>query len=85
MHTPRLRAVTPIQGRMALTITWENGRRQQVDLSQHIRVFPPLNGLDDLEQFGKAAMGNQGLGVHWPGGQQVTATTLFRLARMQSQ
>lgn len=81
MRAPCLRAALPVADRFALDITWQNGRRHEVDLKDHIQKNPQLHPLLDLNKFSQAVVGEWGYGVYWADGIEISAAVLFRLAR----
>lgn len=80
----RISAVQPVAGKHALEIEWNNGKRQTVDLLEHINTFPVLRPLMDLTLFGQAAVGDWGFDVNWGDDLELSAVTLHRLALEQS-
>lgn len=80
---PNIRAVRADRGRL-LFITWKGGMESVVDVSPHVAeyaVFAPLRADDDL--FHSVAVGAWGWCVHWSDQMEISADTLWRLARDQ--
>ena len=80
----RISAVQPVAGEHALEIEWSNGKRNTVDLIDHINTFPVLKPLRDLTLFAQAELGECGFDVTWGNDLELSAVTLHRLALEQS-
>lgn len=80
----RIAAVQPVDGMLALTIDWNNGKRHTVDLSVFLDQFPALAPLKDTERFSHAAVDEWGFDVTWGDDLELAASTLHRLALEQS-
>ena len=80
----RIHGVKPVAGKHALQVEFSNGKCYTVQLAEHIRSFPVLKPLEDLELFRQAQVGEWGFDVTWGGDLELAATTLHRLALEQS-
>lgn len=63
MSIGRIKAIEP-QGRSVLVITWDDGRRAEVDLAPIIAAHPMLAPLADPDAFAVAS--KDGWSVEWP-------------------
>jgi DNA-binding XRE family transcriptional regulator len=82
---PRIASVAAGKKPMTLHIRWEKGEESRVDVSglvKTFRVYEPLRGAPDL--FRRVQVGEYGTDVCWPGGIDMAADTLWRLAQEQS-
>ncbi len=82
---PRVAAVDPGIQPLTLRIRWADGGDSQVDVSGVIgafSVFSPLRSAPDL--FAQVRVGEHGTDVVWTDGIDMSADTLWRLAREQS-
>ena len=82
---PRITEVASGKGRFTLRIRWDNGKQDLVDVSGQIesfRIYAPLRRAPAL--FGQVEVGEYGTDVVWPGGIDLSAHTLWRLAQEQS-
>jgi hypothetical protein len=59
-----------------LDITWRDGTRRQVDVSDRMRGHPLLVALRDPELFAKAEVDEMGMGIAWPNGADFCADAL---------
>jgi hypothetical protein len=80
----RIHSVNPIAGKHALQVEFSNGKHYTVQLTEHIRSFPVLKPLEDLERFRQAQVGEWGFDVTWGDDLELAATTLHRLALEQA-
>lgn len=80
----RIHSVKPVTGQHALQVEFSNGKHYTVQLAGHIRSFPVLEPLEDLELFRKAQVGEWGFDVTWGDDLELAATTLHRLALEQA-
>jgi len=81
----RIRAIASGQRAFTLHVQWDNGDTSLVDVSGQIetfRVYAPLRRAPEL--FRKVSIGEYGADVVWPGGIDMAADTLWRLAQEQS-
>jgi hypothetical protein len=81
----RIRAIAPGEEAFTLQIHWDAGDTSLVDVSAQIksfRVYAPLRRAPDL--FREVSLGEHGTDVVWPGGIDMAADTLWRLAQEQS-
>ena len=79
---PRIDKVM-VEGPYTLSIRWRDGGRDRVDLSDMVSGFPPFAPLKDESAFNAAEVVDSGTGVQWPGGLDISATVLHRLANEQ--
>jgi hypothetical protein len=82
---PRIAKVSKGKGHFTLRIHWDSGKESTVDVSGQIesfRVYAPLRRAPEL--FGQVQVGEYGTDVVWPGGADMAAETLWRLAQEQS-
>jgi len=82
---PRIAEVASGRGRFTLHIRWDNGNQDLVDVSGQIesfRIYAPLRRAPAL--FGQVQVGEYGTDLVWPGGIDMAAETLWRLAQEQS-
>ncbi len=79
----QIATVTPGHG-LTLTVEWRNGKRNTIDLADHIRRFAVLQPLTNAKTFKRAALGEWGFDVTWGDDIEIAATTLYRLALEQS-
>ncbi|SFP80785.1 Protein of unknown function [Geopseudomonas sagittaria] len=80
----RIHSVKPVAGKHALQVEFSNGKCYTVRLAEHIRSFPVLKPLEDLELFRQARVGEWGFDVTWGDDLELAATTLHRLALEQA-
>ncbi|QKS82873.1 DUF2442 domain-containing protein [Pseudomonas bijieensis] len=80
----KISSVKPVPGKHALQVEFDNGKRYDVDLREHIRQFLVLRLLKDLSLFGTAQVGEWGFGVSWGDNLEPAAVTLYRLALEQA-
>jgi len=80
---PRIRVVAA-EGGKRLRIAWADGKSDAVALEALIRHRKALAPLARSAAFARARVGAQGWTVAWPGGIELDATFLFRLARIQA-
>lgn len=77
---PRLRAVVPA-GELAVTVTWEDGRSDEIDLAPVIlgfKLFRPLR--EDRALFESVRPGDFGSSIVWNDEMDLASYTLERLA-----
>ena len=79
----RISGVRPVPGKHALLVEFADGKRYDVDLGEHIRLFPVLKPLEDLSLFSTAQVGEWGFDVSWGDDLELAAVTLHRLANCQ--
>jgi len=82
---PRILCVTPGKRPLTLEISWDTGAETAVDVSGLVttfRIFRPLH--DDPELFRRARVGEYGTDIVWTDEIDMSADTLWRLAREQS-
>jgi DNA-binding XRE family transcriptional regulator len=82
---PRVVAVTPGKAPFTLHVRWDKGGENAVDVSDLIgtfRAYAPLRNLPEL--FRQVQLGEYGSDVVWPGGIDMSADTLWRLAQEQA-
>ena len=82
---PRIASVSPHNKPQTLIVRWDKGGESVVDLSSLIakfRVFEPLRRAPGL--FAQARVGEYGTDVVWSDEIDVSADTLWRLAREQA-
>jgi hypothetical protein len=75
----RIAAVQPVVGRYALLIQWSDGKRNTVDLAEHIQTYSILKPLVDLELFRSVKVGEDGFDVNWESKVELSSATLHRL------
>ena len=80
---PRIEAVTALPG-MILEIHWRAGRMTRASLGGLVRASQGLAALADEKLFKRAKVIDWGLAVGWPGGIDLSARMLDRLAREQA-
>lgn len=61
----------------SLDLTWSDGTRATVDLSETV-TSPPFKALSNVELFGRVAVEDWGHGVEWPDGTDIGADSLWR-------
>jgi len=82
---PRIVAVTPGEDPLTLHVRWDRGGENSVDVSGMVasfRVYAPLRSSPEL--FRQVQVGEYGTDIVWPGGIDMSADTLWRLAQEQS-
>ena len=84
MRQIRIKHVEPGDKPMSLVVTWKNCARSTVDISPPIRTLKGLASLRAPAKFRKVRVGEWGWSVVWPGGIDMSAATLARMAREQS-
>ncbi len=83
MKQPNIQAVVAMPGYRA-AVTWTNGKRDEIPLNDMIFEYAALRPLDDPAVFSGAVVGEDGWSLRWPGGEEIGADTLWRLAREQA-
>ena len=81
----RIAAVTADAEPLTLRIRWRHGDESRVDVSglvNRFRAYAPLR--DAPELFGRVQLGELGADVVWSDGIDMSANTLWRLAREQA-
>jgi hypothetical protein len=66
-----------------LHITWQKRGSDRVDMVGVVSRFSPFAPLRDETAFAKVALVDFGTGVEWPGGLDMSAASLWRLAQEQ--
>jgi DNA-binding transcriptional regulator YiaG len=82
---PRIAAVTAGEKALTLRIRWDAGDESQVDVSglvETFRVYEPLHRSPEL--FARVRVGEYGADVVWSDDIDMSADTLWRLAREQT-
>jgi len=82
---PRIVAVTPGEAPLSLHVRWDRGGENSVDVSGMVAgflVYAPLR--NSLKLFRQVQVGEYGTDILWPGGIDMSADTLWRLAQEQS-
>ena len=85
MPPPRIVAVTPAEQHPVLRIRWDNGKDTLVNVSAVLntyRFYAPLRENEAL--FRSVRVGDYGTDIAWPEGIDMSADTLWRLAREQT-
>lgn len=67
-----------------LDVTFDNGKRLAVDLSDIVRRFVVLRPLLDADRFRRVAVGEWGFDLDWGDDIELAATTVYRLAMEQA-
>lgn len=80
---PRLASIKA-PGEYALRVRFENGKSFTVDLRELIYRSKALKALRDERLFARAALGEGGHSVAWPGELDIGADTLFELTLEQN-
>jgi hypothetical protein len=83
MKQPRIERIEPLESRRLL-IQWKDGSESAVDLTATIERFAGLAALRKPKVFVRARVGDWGWAVRWPGGIDIAARTLHRLAMEKS-
>lgn len=83
MKEPNIKAVIA-KGGKEVEITWANDKLDSVDLVALIADLAGLATLDDQGIFDAVAVGEDGWSLLWPGGIEIGAETLWRMAREQA-
>lgn len=79
---PRIVAVTPAEGHLVLRIRWDNGEDTLVNVSGPVNTYRFYRLLrDNDELFRRVRVGEHGTDIVWPGGLDMSADTLWQLAR----
>ncbi|HEY1724538.1 MAG TPA: DUF2442 domain-containing protein [Steroidobacteraceae bacterium] len=78
----RVASVKPT-GEYALRIQWANGKKLPVDLRDIVHRLKGLRALRDPAEFARAAVGDGGRSVVWPGDLDIGATRLLELGLEQ--
>ena len=82
---PRLASVSPGKQPFSLRLRWSHGDESTVNVAgliESFRVYAPLR--QSAELFRKVKLGEYGTDIVWPGGIDMAADTLWRLAQEQS-
>ncbi|MGE3623444.1 MAG: DUF2442 domain-containing protein [Bdellovibrionales bacterium] len=82
---PRLESVSPGKQPLTLRLRWTHGEESTVNvkgLVESFRAFAPLRQSTKL--FRQVRLGEYGTDIVWPGGIDMAADTLWRLAQEQS-
>lgn len=80
---PRISRIHPAGAPWALTIDWENGERDTVDLTGVIARVPAFKPLEDAALFHQVEVVAFGDAIGWPGNLDYGADTLHMLAEEQ--
>jgi len=83
MKQPNIKAVAATSNK-AVSITWANDKADRVDLSRLVAELAGLAALDNEAAFNAVAVGEDGWSLVWPGGAEIGADTLWRMAREQA-
>lgn len=81
---PKIAAVSAGGAPRNLTVTWEGGLTETIDLSSLIDRHALYAPLDQAATFRKVRVGEWGHHVEWPDDIDMPAHTLWRLAREQA-
>jgi len=82
---PRLAAVAAADRPFTLRLTWADGAVSSVDISRLVTTFKLYRPLRDDPTFARAVrLGEHGVDVVWDDDIDMSADTLWRLAREQS-
>ncbi|WPP00349.1 DUF2442 domain-containing protein [Pseudomonas sp. HR96] len=77
MQRPRLQAVQVLPG-ATLALTFIDGQKLKLDMSQALRLYPGLQPLRQPHAFAGAVLGDAGWTVDWPAFDiQIGADTLL--------
>src|SRR5260370_28309649 len=82
---PRIVSVFPGEKHLTLRVRWDNGKVTLVNVSGPVntyRFYAPLR--DDEELFRSVGIGEHGADIVWPGGIDMSADSLSRLAQEQA-
>ena len=80
---PRIAGVT-FAGQYRLDLLWENGKTMAVDLRESVHRLKGLRALRDQAMFARAAVGDAGHSVVWPGDLDMGANRLLEMALEQN-
>lgn len=87
MDQPRVSAVEAVPGTQSVQVTWMDGTRDRVDLSEPIGRFAVLHPLSDPALFAKVKVVSWGWAIGWGDEEDpeidYAADTLWRRARDQ--
>lgn len=88
MDQPRIAAVEAIAGTQCVRLTWIDGTRDVVDLSEPIRRFSVLRPLSNPALFAAVRVASWGWAIGWGGDEDepeidYAADTLWQRAREQ--
>ncbi len=81
---PRIVAVTADEKPFTLRIRWDRGDESRIDVSGMIETFRVLVPLRSPELFQNVRVGEHGTDIVWTDAIDMSADTLWRLAREQS-
>lgn len=84
MKPCKISRVESIPGGFRLSITWDNSRKDTVDIGDMVQRFSALAPLRDPAFFSQAQPGEWGEAVSWPGDIELEAASLHRLASEQA-
>lgn len=82
---PRIASVVPAAKPLTLRIRWDNNKETLVNVSAPVntyRFYAPLRENEAL--FRNVRVGEYGTDIVWPGGIDMSADTLWRLAQEQA-
>lgn len=82
---PRIDAVSPGRKPMTLRVRWDRGYENLIDVSgmiERFKVYAPLRQAPEL--FGRVRVGEYGTDIVWTDEIDMSADTLWRLAREQA-
>jgi len=83
MKEPNIKAVVATSSKV-VSITWVSDKVDRVDLSQLVAELAGLAALDNEAVFNAVTVGEDGWSLVWPGGAEIGADTLWRMAREQA-
>lgn len=79
----RIKKVRAIPGTLIVSVKWQDGGVNLIDMSPVVMRSAPLRHLQDHRLFAKIKKIAYGCGVGWPGGLGYGADTLNALAQRQ--
>lgn len=82
MKDPNISAVAHAGGQ-TVSITWNNGKIDRVDLSTLVANLAGLEPLDNAPTFAAVQVGEDGWSLLWPSGIEIGTDTLWRMASEQ--
>lgn len=81
---PKIRTVSPTDQDQVLAITWGDGSRARVDLTEPIFRLKHLRPLRNREWFKKVSVSDWGWAISWGDDLDMSSETLRRLAQEQA-
>jgi hypothetical protein len=84
MKQPRIESVGAVGQGFVLSIAWQDGSTSNVDVGGLINGLKGLASLRRPGAFRRVRRGEWGWSIAWPGGLDMSAATLWRMAREQA-